>query len=211
MQYLVLYLPVTYAQNIPSRYTTLVLLIFITYVLHYYDDACMVTACLVSSIVCSYIAFWCVQVCVHVCMYVHCVPSFLNVRLNYIQRLETFCSGRKKKTLSTKPQATFELDSPLKLGKSWQEQYNSVSTQAKNPYVANLVELADQQISNLKREINVLKEGKIQQSNVVATLQNKVFVIYFFFCMCLIIMSLYSYSRYYVTGKSFCFPPKFCL
>jgi hypothetical protein len=126
------------------------------------------------------------------CMYVHCVPSFFNVRLNYIQRLETFCSGHKKKTLSTKPQATFELDSPLKLGKSWQEQYKSVSTQAKNPYVANLMELADQQISNLNREINVLKEEKIQQSDVVATLQNKVFVVYFFFCMCLITMNLCS-------------------
>jgi hypothetical protein len=127
-------------------------------------------------------------------MYVHCVPNFLNVRLNYVQRLETFCSGRKKKTVSTKPQATFELDSPLKLGKSWQEKYNSVSTQAKNPYVANLMELADQQISNLNREINVLKEEKIQQSDVVATIKNKVFVVYFFFffCMCLIIMILYS-------------------
>ncbi|XP_023719195.1 centrosomal protein of 135 kDa isoform X2 [Cryptotermes secundus] len=81
--------------------------------------------------------------------------------------------GHKKKTLSTKPQATFELDSPLKLGTSWQEQYNSVSTQAKNPYVANLLELADQQISNLNREINFLKEEKIQQSDVVATLKNK--------------------------------------
>lgn len=126
------------------------------------------------------------------CMYVHCVPNFLNIRLNYIHRIETFCSGHKKKTISTKPQATFELDSPLKLGKSWQEQYYSVSTQAKNPYVANLLELADQQISNLNREINVLKEEKIQQSDVVATLKNKVFVVYIFFCMCLIIMILYS-------------------
>lgn len=133
-----------------------------------------------------------VQVCVHVCMYVHFVPNLLNVILNYIQRLETFCSGHKKKTLSTKPQATFELDSPLKLGTSWQEQYNSVSTQAKNPYVANLLELADQQISNLNREINFLKEEKIQQSDVVATLKNKVFVVYIFLCMCLIIMILYS-------------------
>jgi hypothetical protein len=54
---------------IPSRYTT-VLLIFITRVLHYCDDACMVTALLVSCIVDSYIAFRCVQVCMHVCMYV---------------------------------------------------------------------------------------------------------------------------------------------
>jgi hypothetical protein len=127
-------------------------------------------------------------------MYV-CTPlsNFLNVRLCYVQRLETFYSGHKKKTLSTKPQATFELDSPLRLGKSWQEQYSSVSTQAKNPYVANLMELADQQISNLTRDINVLKEEKIQQSEVTTTLRNKVFVIYFFFFyLCLIIMVLYS-------------------
>jgi hypothetical protein len=97
-----------------------------------------------------------------------------------------FYSGRKKNTLSMKPQATFELDSPLKLGESWQEQYNGLSTQAKNPYVANMMKLADQQISNLNREINILKEGKFQQADVVATLKDKVFVVYFFFYMCLL-------------------------
>jgi hypothetical protein len=96
-----------------------------------------------------------------------------------------FYSGRKKNTFSTKPQATFELDSPLKLGESWQEQYNSLSTQAKNPYVANMMKLADQQISNLNREINILKEGKFQQADV-ATLKDKVFAVCFFFCMCLL-------------------------
>jgi hypothetical protein len=49
---------------IPSIYIAVVLLIFITHVWHYYDDAYMVTECLVSSVVHSYVAFWCVQVCV---------------------------------------------------------------------------------------------------------------------------------------------------
>lgn len=60
---------------IPSRYTNVVLLIFITRVLDYHNDACMVTACLLSSMVHSYVAFWCVQVCVHVCMHTVCLIS----------------------------------------------------------------------------------------------------------------------------------------
>jgi hypothetical protein len=94
-----------------------------------------------------------------------------------------FYSGHKKSTLSTKPQATFELDSPLKPGESRQEQFNSLSTQARNPYVANMMELADQRISNLNRELNILNEQKIQQASVLATLKDKVFVVYFFFYM----------------------------
>jgi hypothetical protein len=85
------------------------------------------------------------------------------------------CSGGKKKTFSTKPQATFELNAPLKLGKSWQEQYSRVPSEAKKPYIADLMVLADQRMANQNREINVLKQEKVQQSETVATLTNKVY------------------------------------
>jgi hypothetical protein len=126
------------------------------------------------------------------------VPDSLNVMLNYEQRFEMFYSGHKNKTLSTKPQMTFELDSPLKLGESWQEQYKTVSAQAKNTNVVNLMEVADRQIRNLNREINVLKEEKMRLSDVVTAIKDKVFVcfcffflfFFFFFCICFIIIIL---------------------
>jgi hypothetical protein len=85
------------------------------------------------------------------------------------------CSGGKKKTFSAKPQATFELNAPLKLGKSWQEQYSRVPSEAKKPYIADLMVLADQRIANQNREMNVLKQEKVQQSQTIATLSNKVY------------------------------------
>jgi hypothetical protein len=85
------------------------------------------------------------------------------------------CAGGKKKTFSTKPQATFELDSPLKLGKSWQEQYSRVPSEAKKPYTADVMQLADQRIANLNRELNILKEENGRQSEIIATLKNKVY------------------------------------
>jgi len=85
------------------------------------------------------------------------------------------CSGGKKKTFSTKPQATFELNAPLKLGKSWQEQYSRVPSEAKKPYIADMMVLADQRIASQSREINILKEEKVQQSETIATLTNKVY------------------------------------
>lgn len=85
------------------------------------------------------------------------------------------CSGGKKKTFSTKPQATFELNAPLKLGKSWQEQYSRVPSKAKEPYIADLMELADQRMADQNREINVLKREKVQDSETIATLRNKVY------------------------------------
>jgi hypothetical protein len=97
------------------------------------------------------------------------------------------CSGGKKKTLATKPQATFELNAPLKLGKFWQEQYSRETTEAKKPYIADLMALADQRISNLNREINVLKGEKVQQSESIATLMNKVYCdIYFKYTLLLL-------------------------
>jgi hypothetical protein len=94
----------------------------------------------------------------------------------------TCCSGGKKKVFATKPQTTFELDSPLKLGKSCQEQHRSVSSQAKNPYTANMMELAEQRISNLTQKINILEEEKMQQSDIIASFKNQVFLgLYFLF------------------------------
>jgi hypothetical protein len=93
------------------------------------------------------------------------------------------CSGGKKKTFPTKPETTFELDSPLKLGKSWQEQYSRISAQPKNPYVANMMEVAEEQIAGLNREINILKEQNVQQSEIIAMLKNEVFLC-FCTCMC---------------------------
>jgi hypothetical protein len=106
------------------------------------------------------------------------------------------CSGGKKKTFPTKPQTTFELDSPLKLGKSWQEQYSRISAQPKNLHVANMMEVADERIAGLNREINILKEEKMQQSEIIATFKNQVFLCFCthmcaylsVFCMCLTVM-----------------------
>ena len=88
---------------------------------------------------------------------------------------KTLHSGGKKKTFSTKPQATFELNATLKLGKSWQEQYSRVPSEPKKPYIADLMVVADQRMANQNREINVLKQEKVQQSETIATLTNKVY------------------------------------
>jgi hypothetical protein len=107
------------------------------------------------------------------------------------------CSGGKKKTFPTKPQTTFELDSPLKLGKSWKEQYSRLSAQPKHLYVANMMEVADVQIAGLYQEINIWKEQIMQQSEIIAMLENQVFLCFCthmcgclsVFCMCLTVMN----------------------
>jgi hypothetical protein len=88
--------------------------------------------------------------------------------------------GGKKKESATKPQTTFDLDSTLKLGKSCQEEHRSKSWQAKNPYTENMVELGNQRISNLTQEINILEDERMQQSEIIASLKNQVFLGLFF-------------------------------
>lgn len=92
------------------------------------------------------------------------------------------CSGGKKKVFATKPQTTFELDPQLKLGKSCQEEQRNVSSQAKSPYTSDMMELAEQRISNLTQRINILEEEKMQQSEIIASFKNQVFLgLYFLF------------------------------
>ena len=83
------------------------------------------------------------------------------------------------------------------MGKSWQEQYSRVPSEAKKPYMADLMVLADKRIANLDQEINILKGEKVQQSETIATLTNKVYWdIYYaytytyimLFCVCSAVM-----------------------
>ncbi|KDR21241.1 centrosomal protein of 135 kDa isoform X2 [Zootermopsis nevadensis] len=81
--------------------------------------------------------------------------------------------GGKKKVFATKPQTTFELDPQLKLGKSCQEEQRNVSSQAKSPYTSDMMELAEQRISNLTQRIDILEEEKMQQSEIIASFKNQ--------------------------------------
>ena len=82
--------------------------------------------------------------------------------------------GGKKNQFPKKPQATFELDSPLKPRKSWQEQYWNISAQSKDPFIASMVEISDKRISDLNQEIHFLKEEKNQQAEIIDTCRNQV-------------------------------------
>ncbi|KAJ9592863.1 hypothetical protein L9F63_015441, partial [Diploptera punctata] len=81
--------------------------------------------------------------------------------------------GGKKKQLPNIPQAIFELDSPLKPGKSLHQNYQNATAQAKDPYIANMVEVCDKRICDLSREIHLLKEEKSQQAEIIATFKNQ--------------------------------------
>ncbi|PSN39078.1 hypothetical protein C0J52_07358 [Blattella germanica] len=81
--------------------------------------------------------------------------------------------GGKKKHIPSKSQPTFELDSPLKPAKSCQEQYWNASAQATDPYIANMVEISEKRISCLNRELNLLREEKNQQAEIIATFKNQ--------------------------------------
>jgi centrosomal protein CEP135 len=99
------------------------------------------------------------------------------IQIKHLQRkcLRTIISppGHKQNTLPTEPETTLESGSPFVLRESWQEKYNRLKPQAKNALVANMIEMADQEIAGLNREINVLKEENIQQLDVVATMKDK--------------------------------------
>ncbi|KAG8224586.1 hypothetical protein J437_LFUL010041, partial [Ladona fulva] len=81
-------------------------------------------------------------------------------------------SGTTRET-KKKRQPRLEIDRHLSVNKKWKEQYFSAVSQVKDPYIANVISLAENNVSTLSEELEKCKMLKSHQEEEIKSLRNK--------------------------------------